>query len=143
MQRVKEGDEPSFQITYFNHHTCKETLRAPPLLVESDPVDPTLISFQTNIPLRQDKDDQLQRKNSSKPMIISSIKHEDSASEDVSHEAKSTLEDPWHDITELEPLEYKPYWAPFQDEVESTTLHGLDMEVNQLSGMQSLYYFDN
>lgn len=135
VQRVKEGDQTLYQTTYFNHHTCQDTLRARPLLVESDPVDPTLISFQTSLPPRQDKEDQR--------MITSSIKHEDSVSEDVSHEAKSTLEDPWNEITGLEPLGYKPVWAPYQDEVESTSLHGLDMEVDQLTDIQNFHYFDN
>ncbi|KAH6790427.1 hypothetical protein C2S51_005433 [Perilla frutescens var. frutescens] len=142
VQRVK-GDEILYQTTYFNHHTCKETLRAPPtLLMDSDP-DPNLISFETsNIPSKQaDKDDdQSNNYNSSKPPLI---KQEDSqlSDEDASHEAKSTLEDPWHDITTgLDPLGYKPAWAPYQEEVESASLHGLDMEVDQLSDIENFNY---
>lgn len=136
VQRVK-GDQILYQITYFNHHTCKETLRASPLVVDSDPDDPNLISFRTSIPSKQDEDHQ--SNDSSKPLIISSVKQEDSLSEDASHESKSTLEDPWHDITGLDPLGYKPVWAPYQEEVESA-LHGLDMEVDQLSDIENFNY---
>lgn len=142
VQRVQGEDQVElYQTTYFNHHTCKETLRAPPLMLDSEPLDPNLISFQTLKNDQDDEDDHTCKKNSSKPLILSSVKQEDSMSDAASHEAKSTLEDPWHDITGLEPLGYKPYWAPYQDEVESS-LHGLDMEVNQLSDMVNFHYFD-
>lgn len=118
-----------YQTTYLNHHTCKETLRAPPLVLNSDPIDPNLISFETSIP-------------SKKPEMISSVKLEECLSEGASHETKSTLEDPWHDITGLDPLGYKPVWAPYQDEVESASLHGLDMEVDQLCDIPNFNYFD-
>lgn len=92
-------------------------------------------------------------------MIISSVKQESKedtqSDEDLSHDSKSTLEDPWQDIIGLEPLGYKPVWAPnpilssYQEEVasrfhscESTSLHGLDMEVNQLSDIDNFHYFD-
>ncbi|XP_057778452.1 WRKY DNA-binding transcription factor 70 isoform X2 [Salvia miltiorrhiza] len=129
VQRIK-GDEIMYQTTYLNHHSCKETLRPPPLLVNSDPIDPNLISFQTP------KQDQIQ---SSKKLTV---KCEECVSEGASNEAKSTLEDPWHDITGLDPLGYKPLWFPYQDEVESASLHGLDMEVNQLFDIQNFHYFD-
>lgn len=110
-------------------------------MLDSEPLDPNLISFQTLKNDQDDEDDHTCKKNSSKPLILSSVKQEDSMSDAASHEAKSTLEDPWHDITGLEPLGYKPFWAPYQDEVESS-LHGLDMEVNQLSDMVNFHYFD-
>ncbi|XP_042017629.1 WRKY DNA-binding transcription factor 70-like isoform X1 [Salvia splendens] len=138
VQRIK-GDEVMYQTTYLNHHTCNETLRAPPLVLDSDPIDPNLISFQTSNPSEQDKHGQFCINSTKKPLVVSSVKREECVSEDVSNEAKSTLEDPWHDITGLE---YEPVWAPYQDEVESTTLHGLDMEVDQLCDIQNFKYFD-
>ncbi|KAI3458425.1 hypothetical protein Pfo_015088 [Paulownia fortunei] len=150
VQRIKQ-DPILYQTTYFNHHTCTETLRAPhDLIVNSDPVEPNLISFQANIPSKQD--------HSPNPMIVSPVKQEskeDTQGEDLS-EAKSTLQDPWlqdEDISGLESLGYKPEWAPilssYQEEVasgfhscESTSFHGLDMEVNQLGDLDNFQYFD-
>lgn len=141
VQRVQKGDQVLYQITYFNHHSCKDTPRAPPLMLPSEPLDPNLISFQT-LKNQDEEDDHACNKSSSRPLVLSSVKQEDSMSDGASHEAGSTLEDPWQDITGLEPLGYKPLiWAPYQDEVESS-LHGLDMEVNQLSDILNFHYFD-
>ncbi|XP_047944261.1 WRKY DNA-binding transcription factor 70-like [Salvia hispanica] len=139
VQRIK-GDEIMYHTTYLIHHTCNETLRARPLIVDSDPIDANLISFQTNITLEQD---QHCNHSSKKPLIVSSVKREQCVSEDTSHEAKSTLEDPWNEITGLDTLGYKPVWTPYQDEVESASLDGLHMEVNQLCGIQNFHYFDD
>lgn len=134
VQRIK-GDEIMYQTTYLSHHTCKETLRARPLVVEySDPIDPNLISFKTSITPEQD---QHCKHSSKKPLIISSVKREECLSEDAS---KSTLEDPWNDITGLDTL---PVWTPYQDEVESASLDGLHMKVNQFCGIQNFHYFDD
>ncbi|KAG6415944.1 hypothetical protein SASPL_123364 [Salvia splendens] len=138
VQRIK-GEEIMYQTTYLIHHTCKETLRARPLVVEySDLIDPNLISFQTSMTSEQDH--QHCNHSSKIPLIISSVKREECVSEDASHEAKSTLEDPWNDITGLDTF---PVWTPYQDEVESASLDGLHMEVNQLCDIQNFHYFDD
>ncbi|GFP89381.1 probable WRKY transcription factor 70 [Phtheirospermum japonicum] len=155
VQRTKENPI-MYQTTYFNHHTCTEKLRHPhDLIVDSNPVEPNLISFETNIQSKQDQ-------YSPNPMSsISQVKDEfkeDNARSDQdlgSDEAKSTLQDPWQDFdhTGLESLGYKPEWAPiassYQDEVgsgfdqsyEATSLHGLE-EVNQLGDIDYSWYFD-
>ncbi|KAL1559365.1 WRKY transcription factor [Salvia divinorum] len=139
VQRIK-GDEIIYQTTYFIHHTCKETLRARPLVMDSDPIDQNLISFQTSTTSEQD---QHCNHSSKKPLSISSVKSEECVSEDASHEANSTLEDPWNDITGLDTLGYKPVWTPFQDEVESASLHGVHMKFDQLCDIQNFHYFDD
>ncbi|KAG8381002.1 hypothetical protein BUALT_Bualt06G0075500 [Buddleja alternifolia] len=143
VQIIKE-DPIYYQTTYFNHHTCTDTLRAPHLILDPDPVEPNLISFQ------------------SKPMInnISLVKKEytdhdhRTQSEDVSDDAKSSL-NPWQEIIGLEPWgSYKPQWDPkmrsYQEEegsgfqsCGSTSLYGLDMEVNQLGDIDNFLYFDD
>ncbi|KAL1542049.1 WRKY transcription factor [Salvia divinorum] len=135
VQRIN-GDEVMYQTTYLNHHTCNETLRAPPLVVDSNPIDPHLISFQTSNPSEQDNHGQYGNNSTKKPLVVSSVKLEECVSEDASNEAKSTLEVPWHDITGLD----YDVWAPYQGEVESASLHGLDMEVDQLSDIQNFHY---
>lgn len=112
----------------------------------SDPVQRNLISFQTNIQSKQDQD------SSDQAITLSSFKQEDtqSQSEGASdHEAKSSLEDTWQDIIGLDLLGYKPEWASYQESrfdhysSEITSLHGLDMEVDQLSDINSFHYFDD
>lgn len=146
VQMIKE-DPILYQTTYSNHHTCTETLRAPhDLIVDSDPIQPNLISFQANINHDNIDNNTLPSKQSSLPnnpiMNISAVKQEDSTQSDVS-EAKSTLlQDPWQDIW------HKPVWAPVTSasdfhSCESTSFHGLDIEVDQLGDMESLNYFIN
>ncbi|PIN24823.1 hypothetical protein CDL12_02441 [Handroanthus impetiginosus] len=154
VQRMK-GNPILYRTTYFNHHTCKQAQSyLPHLIIHSDPPEPNLISFQdnnnnNNIPSKQDD------RNSQKPAINISpvVKQEDTQSDiqDLS-DAKPTL--PWQEIIGPETIGYKPEWAPmrssYQEEVvsgfhscESTSLHGLDMEVNQLGDIDNLHYFDD
>lgn len=43
-----------YQITYFGHHTCHDTLmRAPHIISDTDPMDSCLLSFQTKSPSKQ------------------------------------------------------------------------------------------
>ncbi|KAL8552373.1 hypothetical protein ACS0TY_001170 [Phlomoides rotata] len=137
VQRTKGEAIISYEITYFYQHTCTETVRAPHLVVESDPVQRNLISFQTsNTQSKQDQD-------SPDPIKLSSFKQEDTQSEDASHEAKSSLEDTWQDYIGLDLLGYMPEWVPYQQEVASRFdhyLHGLDMEVDQLSDINTFHF---
>ncbi|KAI3470972.1 hypothetical protein Pfo_027635 [Paulownia fortunei] len=143
VQRIK-GDPILYQTTYFNVHTCTDrTPRAPPLIVDSDPVEPNLVSFQTNIPSKKDQ-------YSTNPMINKEEYKEDTQSEDVS-DAKSLL-DPWlQEIIGSECFGHKPMWAPmmsyYQEEgasgfhsCGSTSLHGLDMDVNQLGEIDNFHF---
>ncbi|KAK6155993.1 hypothetical protein DH2020_010241 [Rehmannia glutinosa] len=143
---TKEEDSILYQITYFNHHTCTQTHSH--LILDSDPVNqPNLISFQTNI-ISPSKKDPINPMTNISSSVKQEPKEEDHAqiSEDVS-EAKSTLQDPWQDdVIGLEPFGYRPVWAPMEasgfQSCESTSFHGLDMEVNQLGDIDNLHYFD-
>ncbi|KAL0298262.1 UNVERIFIED_CONTAM: WRKY DNA-binding transcription factor 70 [Sesamum radiatum] len=152
VQRIKE-DPITYQTTYFNKHTCKETPRAPHLIIHSDPIEPNLISFQA--PEAQDHT----------PPMIHTVKQEsykgDNLSEDQDlsdDQAKSSLlQDPWQDIMGgLESSGYKPAaWtsmilsSSYQEEVasagfhhssddQSAGLHGLDLEVDQLGDIDNI-----
>ncbi|KAL3834742.1 hypothetical protein ACJIZ3_009478 [Penstemon smallii] len=114
VQIMKEDPNIMYQITYFNRHTCQETLISTPQ-IDLDPYEPNLICFQSKVP------------------IISQMKkEEDTQSED----AKSLVMDPWQDIM----VGSEPIWDPrtmmrSYGEEEGSSLHGLDMEVNQFSNI--------
>ncbi|KAK4433469.1 WRKY DNA-binding transcription factor 70 [Sesamum alatum] len=162
VQIIKE-DPIMYQTTYFNNHSCKETIRAPHLIIESDLIESNLISFQA--PEAQDHAPR-------NPMIhtISPVKQEYSYKEDnLSSEDQdlsddqgksSLLQDPWQEmIMGLESSGYKPVWAPcmissssYQEEVasagfhqhhssddQSAGLHGLDLEVDQLGDIDNIF----
>ncbi|KAL0303982.1 UNVERIFIED_CONTAM: WRKY DNA-binding transcription factor 70 [Sesamum radiatum] len=157
VQRIKENPI-IYHTTYFNKHTCKETLRAPHLIIDSDPIEPNLISFQA--PEAQDH-------TPTNPMIHP-VKQEsykgDNLSEDQDQDqdlsndqAKSSLlQDPWQEFMGLESSGYKPVWtnmimsSSYQEEVasagfhhssddQSAGLHGLDLEVDQLSDIDNIF----
>ncbi|KAL2549936.1 putative WRKY transcription factor 70 [Forsythia ovata] len=111
VQRIKE-DPNLYQTTYFDHHTCTDAMRAPQIIVDSDPVESlNLLSFESKIPWNQD--------HTSRSMI----KISSSAKEEPKHDTqsdmsdlKSSLEDSnlWQEIV---PMEQKssvdaPVWDP-------------------------------
>ncbi|KAL0401074.1 UNVERIFIED_CONTAM: WRKY DNA-binding transcription factor 70 [Sesamum latifolium] len=155
VERIKE-DPIMYQTTYFNKHTCKETLRAPHLILDLDPIEPNLISFQA--PEAQDH-------TPTNPMIHP-VKQEsykgDNLSEDQDQDlsddqAKSSLlQDQWQEFMGLESSGYKPVWttmimsSSYQEEVasagfhhssddQSAGLHGLDLEVDQLADIDNIF----
>lgn len=143
-----------YQTTYFNNHTCKETLRAPHLIIDSDPVEPNLISFQA--PKAQD--------HTPTNLVKQELYKEDNLSEDQDQDqdlsddqAKSSLlQDPWQEFMGLESSGYKPVWttmitsSSYQEEVASAGFHhssddqtaglyGLDLEVDQLGDIDNIF----
>ncbi|KAL0452642.1 UNVERIFIED_CONTAM: WRKY DNA-binding transcription factor 70 [Sesamum latifolium] len=133
VQRIKE--EPIlYQITYFNHHTCTETPRAPPIIFDPNPnlVDPNVLSFQTGNSLKQEGC------HSTDPEIKKVECSKENEGEGV-FDAISYLLDPWQEMIESELFGYKSIWGPMtsfhQDDggselysCGSTSLHGLDID---------------
>ncbi|KAL2227328.1 UNVERIFIED_CONTAM: putative WRKY transcription factor 70, partial [Sesamum indicum] len=153
VQRIKE-DPVMYQTTYFSNHTCKETPRAPHLIIDSDPVEPNLISFQA--PKAQD--------HTPTNLVKQELYKEDNLSEDQDQDqdlsddqAKSSLlQDPWQEFMGLESSGYKPVWttmitsSSYQEEVASAGFHhssddqtaglyGLDLEVDQLGDIDNIF----
>ncbi|KAK6145709.1 hypothetical protein DH2020_022529 [Rehmannia glutinosa] len=131
VQRIKENPV-LYQTTYFNHHTCTDTpIRAPPLIVGSDPVEPNLLSFQTITQSKQDDHD----KYSTNPILM--IKKEDQSkeeaqiSEDVS-DAKSSV-DLWQEFIGSESFGFQYSCGPI-------SLHELDMDVNQFGDLDTFHF---
>ncbi|KAK4403464.1 WRKY DNA-binding transcription factor 70 [Sesamum angolense] len=114
VQRIKE--EPIlYQTTYFNHHTCTVTPRAPPLIPDSDLVDPNLRNFQTG----------------------NTSEQEECQSTDPN--------DPWQEMIGLDSFGYKPIWDPTMEDggfrlysCEATELH---MEDNQFGDIDNYFHF--
>ncbi|XP_073146018.1 WRKY DNA-binding transcription factor 70-like [Henckelia pumila] len=90
VQKIKE--DPLYQITYFSHHTCTDTqMMLPHHIVEPDPIESNLLSFQGSI-----------YNHSPKPDIVSLLKQEFEAVDTKSVGfpcAKSSLNtNSWHGI---------------------------------------------
>ncbi|OVA13711.1 DNA-binding WRKY [Macleaya cordata] len=49
-----EDDPPMYRTTYIGQHTCKDTLKAPQLILDSSPTDTCVLNFQSNYTPKQD-----------------------------------------------------------------------------------------
>lgn len=141
VQKMKE--DPLYQITYFNHHTCTDTrMMLPQHIVETDPINESnLLSFQGS-----------NYNHSPKPANVSALKQEFEAVDTQIvgfPSAKSSVNtSSWHGIIGLGSNESKQVLSPtivpvpVDDlEEEASGLHScasmnsfqeLDMEVDQL-----------
>lgn len=137
VQKIKE--DPMYQITYFDHHTCTDTqMMLPQHIVEPDPIDSNLLSFQGTI-------------HSPKPANVSSLKQGFEAVDTQSvgfHYAKSSVNTTsWHVIIGSGSSGCKQVLSPripvpgddLEEEVSGlyscasmNSFRGLDMEVDQL-----------
>ncbi|XP_022887114.1 probable WRKY transcription factor 70 [Olea europaea var. sylvestris] len=152
VETIKE-DPILYKITYFDHHTCTDRMRAPHI-VDLDPVESlNLVSFDSKIPFNQD--------HPSYSMInIPSGKEEpkrETQSTDMS-DVKSSLDDSnsGHKIVPMEKTSsgYAPVWGlktrPCDHDQEvasgfysctSNSLHELDMEgIDQFGDIESFHF---
>ncbi|XP_073298435.1 WRKY DNA-binding transcription factor 70-like isoform X2 [Primulina huaijiensis] len=137
VQKIK--DDPMYQITYFDHHTCTDTqMMLPQHIVESDPIESNLLSFQRSI-------------HSLKPANVSLLKQEfevvDTQSVDLRYAKSSVNTSSQVIIGSGSSTGCKQVFSPripvpgddLEEEVSGlyscasmNSFHGLDMEVDQL-----------
>ncbi|XP_075513347.1 WRKY DNA-binding transcription factor 70-like isoform X2 [Primulina tabacum] len=138
VQKIKE--DPMYQITYIDHHTCTDTqMMLPQHIVEPDPIESNLLSFQRSI-------------HSLKPANVSLLKQEfevvDMTQSVDFHYAKSSVNtSSWQVIIRSGSSGCKQVLSPripvpgddLEEEVSGlyscasmNSFHGLDMEVDQL-----------
>ncbi|XP_073016782.1 WRKY DNA-binding transcription factor 70-like isoform X2 [Primulina eburnea] len=137
VQKIKE--DPMYQITYIDHHTCTDTqMMFPQHIVEPDPIESNLLSFQRSI-------------HSLKPANVSLLKQEfevvDTQSVDFHYAKSSVNTSSWQVIIGSGSSGCKQVLSPrvpvpgddLEEEVSGlyscpsmNSFQGLDMEVDQL-----------
>lgn len=96
VQRIKE-DPILYRTTYFGHHTCRDKLRAPQIIIDTDLPESNLLCFEEKIP----------QVDAGRTIPFES--KEDIVRSDMSDTKSSPDSSLWHDMKSLEPV---MVWSP-------------------------------